>query len=186
MKKFITRRLRKRKRGRENFSPARVISIAVMKTKLLAFIFTIFGLFIFADAGFAQKQIEQKIQRDPVLEADSMHNLNVARQAFRLRKAYKGVLMRCEEIIAANPDFSRMDEVLYLSGMSSFYLAEGKGKQKVNPNFPNEKEKYAPEKLRADATVYLSMLVEKYPQSQYREEAEKTLKLLGGEAKPQK
>lgn len=178
MKKFITRRLRKTCGGRVNFSAAANIFIAVMKRKFLAFIFTISGLFIFSGSISAQKQIEPKLQRDPIMEADSMHNLNVARQAFKLRKAYKGVLMRCEEIIAANPDFSKMDEVLYLSGMSSFYLAEGKGKQKINPNFPNEKEKYAPEKLRADANVYLSMLVEKYPQSQFREEAEKTLKRL--------
>jgi outer membrane protein assembly factor BamD (BamD/ComL family) len=126
----------------------------------------------------AQKQIEPQIQRDPLLEADAMHNLEVARQAFRLRKAYKGVLMRCEEIIAANPAFSRMDEVLYLSGMSSYLMAEGKGKQKINENFPGEKEKYAPAKLREDAVMYFKQLIELYPQSEFKPEAEKTLKLL--------
>ncbi|GIU81969.1 MAG: outer membrane protein assembly factor BamD [Acidobacteria bacterium] len=126
----------------------------------------------------AQKNIEQKVQRDPVLEADSMHNLDVARLMFRLRKAYKGVLMRCEEIIAANPNFSRMDEVLYLSGMSSYYLLEGKGSQKIDLRNEREKEKYNPEKLLTDAIVYLKILVEKYPQSRFREEAERTLKLL--------
>jgi len=141
-------------------------------------LFLIFGLLFFLPISFAQKNIEQKVQRDPVLEADSMHNLEVARLMFRLRKAYKGVLMRCEEIIAANPDFSKMDEVLYLSGMSSYYLLEGKGSQKVNLNDEKEKEKYNPEKLLADAIVYLKMLVEKYPQSRFRQEAEKTLKLL--------
>lgn len=149
-----------------------------MKRNFLTFIFVILGLAAFNNSVFAQKQIEPQLQRDPVLEADSMHNLQVARQAFKLRKAYKGVLMRCEEIIAANPEFSRMDEVLYLSGMSSFYLSEGKGKQKINEKFPDEKAKYAPEKLREDATAYLKMLLEKYPQSQFREESEKTLKLL--------
>jgi outer membrane protein assembly factor BamD (BamD/ComL family) len=141
-------------------------------------LFLIFGFLFFLPISFAQKNIEQKVQRDPVLEADSMHNLEVARLMFRLRKAYKGVLMRCEEIIAANPDFSKMDEVLYLSGMSSYYLLEGKGSQKVNLNDEKEKEKYNPEKLLADAIVYLKMLVEKYPQSRFRQEAEKTLKLL--------
>jgi hypothetical protein len=157
-----------------------------MKKAVLYFIFlvSIFAFSIF-DAQ-AQKQIEQREQRDPVLEADSLHNLEVARQAFKLRKAYKGVLMRCEEIIAANPDFSKMDEVLYLSGMSSYYLSEGKGKQKINTNFNDEKEKYAPEKLRQDAIVYFQMLIDKYPQSQYRDEAEKTLKLLGVETNAQK
>ena len=146
--------------------------------KTFLFLSFVACLFVFSPDAFGQKQIEQKIVRDPVLEADSMHNLEVARQAFRLRKAYKGVLMRCEEIIAANPAFSKMDEVLYLSGMSSYYLSEGKGKQKINPNFQQEKEKYAPEKLREDAATYLKQLVETYPQSEFRAEAEKTLKLL--------
>lgn len=149
-----------------------------MKKAILFLSFIALFFAFSADNIFAQKRIEQREQRDPVIEADSLHNLEVARQAFKLRKAYKGVLMRCEEIVAANPDFSKMDEVLYLSGMSSYLLAEGKGKQKINENFPGEKEKYAPEKLRQDATVYLQMLVDKYPQSQFREEAEKTLKLL--------
>ena len=38
-------------------------------------------------------------------------------------------LQRCEEIIAANPAFSRIDEVLFMAGESSLHLAEGKGKQ---------------------------------------------------------
>ena len=135
-------------------------------------------LFAFSPQIFAQKQIEPPTVRDPVLEADSMHNLEVARQAFRLRKAYKGVLMRCEEIIAANPIFSKIDEVLYLSGMSSYYLSINKGKQKINPNFQQEKEKYAPEKMREDAATYLKQLVELYPQSEFKADAEKTLKLL--------
>jgi outer membrane protein assembly factor BamD (BamD/ComL family) len=150
-----------------------------------AFLFLSFSLclFAFSPQVFAQKQIEQQIVRDPLVEADSMHNLEVARQAFRLRKAYKGVLMRCEEIIAANPIFSKMDEVLYLSGMSSYYLSINKGKQKINPNFQQEKEKYAPEKMREDAATYLKQLVETYPQSEFRDEAEKTLKLLENNSK---
>ncbi|HLM02857.1 MAG TPA: outer membrane protein assembly factor BamD [Pyrinomonadaceae bacterium] len=147
--------------------------------KTFLFLSFIACLFAFSPAAvFAQKQIEQKDVRDPVLEADAMHNLEVARQAFRLRKAYKGVLMRCEEIIAANPAFSKLDEVLYLSGMSSYYLSINKGKQKVNPNFQQEKEKYAPEKLRDDAIIYFKQLIDLYPQSGFRAEAEKTLKLL--------
>ena len=42
-----------------------------------------------------------------------------------------------------------------------------------------EKDKrFAPDKLREDAVAYLSMLVEKYPDSKYREEAQKTLEKL--------
>lgn len=143
--------------------------------KLTTFLIILLGV---SSAAFTQKRIEQKIEKDPVLEADSKHNLEVARLMFRLRKAYKGVLMRCEEIMAAYPNFSKMDEVLYLAGMSSFYLSEGKGSQKVNLNIEQERQKYNPEKLRLDATVYLKMLVDKYPKSRFKDDAEKTLKIL--------
>lgn len=153
-----------------------------MKRKFLALAFIIFGLSVFGNSVSAQKQIEQQIQRDPILEADAKHNLEVAQQYFKLKKAYKGVLDRFEETFAAYPDFSRIDEFLYLAGMSSFYLSENKGKQKIDGKSEKEKEKYAPEKLREDSILYLSMLVEKYPQSLYKSDAEKTL----GEIKSKK
>jgi outer membrane protein assembly factor BamD (BamD/ComL family) len=112
------------------------------------------------------------------MEADARHNLDVAWNAYKLKKAYKGVLMRFEETYAAYPTFSKIDEFLYLAGMSSYYLSENKGRQKVNPKSPREKDKYAPEKLRSDAVAYLGTIVEKYPQSSYRDDAEKTLKTL--------
>src|SRR5713101_8824905 len=68
--------------------------------------------------------------RDPELEKDSLHNLEVARQYFKLRKAYVASLERCEEIIAGNPTFSKIDEALFIAGESNLFLAEGKGKQK--------------------------------------------------------
>ncbi|MEJ7700141.1 MAG: hypothetical protein WKF71_10915 [Pyrinomonadaceae bacterium] len=34
----------------------------------------------------AQKQIEPQVQRDPILEADAKHNLEVAQQYFKLEK----------------------------------------------------------------------------------------------------
>ena len=43
----------------------------------------------------AQRNVTPAV--DPILETDAKHNLDVARQAFRLKKAYKGVLMRFEE-----------------------------------------------------------------------------------------
>jgi outer membrane protein assembly factor BamD (BamD/ComL family) len=95
-----------------------------------------------------------------------------------LKKAYKGVLMRFEETYAAYPNFSKMDEFLYMAGMSSYYLSENKGKQKIDLKSKKEKEKYAPAKLKEDAVAYLSMLVEKYPESKYRPDAEKTLSVL--------
>jgi outer membrane protein assembly factor BamD (BamD/ComL family) len=132
----------------------------------------------FTLSASAQRNIDPAIDRDPILERDAKHNLDVAWQAYRLKKAYKGVLMRFEETFAAHPEFSKMDEFLYLAGMSSYYLSENKGKQKVNLKSDREKDKYAPTKLREDAVAYLAMLVEKHPQSQYREDAEKTLTLL--------
>lgn len=149
-----------------------------MKKKFLVLAFIIFGFSAFANQAFAQKQIEQQIQRDPVLEADALHNLEVAQFSFRTRKAYKAVLMRFEETFAAYPEFSKMDEFLYLAGMSSFYLSENKGKQKIDQKSDEDKTKFAPEKLREDATAYLSQLVKDYPQSQFKTDAEKTLKTL--------
>jgi len=147
-----------------------------MKRNLLVLAFIIFGFSVSVNSVFAQKQIEPQIQRDPILEADASHNLEVANQYFKTKKAYKAVLMRFEETFAAYPEFSKMDEFLYLAGMSSYYLSENKGKQKIVTE--DEKKKFAPEKLREDATAYLAQIVEKYPQSQYKTDAEKTLKTL--------
>ncbi len=98
-----------------------------MKKNFLILAFALFSLFAFGNSVFAQKQIEPQIQRDPILEADASHNLEVANQYFKTKKAYKAVLMRFEETFAAYPEFSKMDEFLYLAGMSSFYLSENKG-----------------------------------------------------------
>lgn len=145
--------------------------------------FLIFSLFVcfaaFSANAFAQTPTQPMVQRDPVLEADANHNLEVAQNYFRTRKAYKAVLLRFEETFAAYPDYSKMDEFLYIAGMSSFYLSNNKGKQKIDVGLTeDEKKKYAPEKLREDATMYLTMLVEKYPQSKFKSNGEKTLKEL--------
>ena len=81
-----------------------------------------------------------------------------------------------EETLAAYPQFSKMDEFLYIAGMSSYYLSRNEGKQKVNLKSEREKDKYAPEKLKEDAIAYFSMIIDKYPDSKFREDAEKTLK----------
>ena len=135
-------------------------------------------LAVFSSSAMAQKNIAPALDRDPILEQDAKHNLDVAKQAYLLKKAYKGVLMRFEETFAAYPEFSKMDEFLYLAGMSSYYLSEGKGKQKVDLKSEKEKDKFAPAKLREDAVAYLSMVIEKYPDSHFRADAEKTLKEL--------
>ena len=128
---------------------------------------------------FAQRNIDPAIDRDPLLETDAKHNLDVAWQAFKpLKKAYKQVLMRFEETYAAYPEFSKMDEFLYLAGMSSYYLSENKGRQKIDLKTEKDRERYTPEKLKENAVVYLSTLIEKYPDSKYRPDAEKTLAKL--------
>ena len=147
--------------------------------KPFSFFLAIFLMSVcFIGNGFAQRNLDPAIDRDPLLETDAKHNLDVAWQAFKpLKKAYKQVILRFEETFAAYPEFSKMDEFLYLAGMSSYYLSENKGRQKVDPRTEKDK-RFAPEKLRENAVAYLSMLVEKYPDSKYREEAQKTLTTL--------
>lgn len=122
---------------------------------------------------------QEAAQPDPLREADASHNLDVARQYFTPKKAYKAVLMRFEETFAAYPEFSKMDEFLYLAGMSSMYLSENRGPQKIEGAI-NEKEraKYEPAKLKQDAVAYLSMIVDKFPASKFKDGAQKTLKKL--------
>ena len=71
-----------------------------------------------------------------------------------------------------------MDEFLYLAGMSSYYLSDNEGKQKIDPITEKDKEKFTPERLREDAVAYLNMMLEKNPASKYKDEAEKALQDL--------
>lgn len=164
-----------------NLSLISFIFILMRSHFVVAFCF-VFASFVFVTTASAQRNIDQAIDRDPLLEQDAKHNLDVAWQAFKpLKRAYKQVLMRFEETFAAYPEFSKMDEFLYLAGMSSFYLSKNEGKQKVNLKNEREKKKYAPEKLKEDATAYLNLMLERNPQSPYREDAEKALKELKAE-----
>ena len=139
----------------------------------------LFAFALFTASISAQRNVTPVIDRDPLMEADANHNLDVAKQSFSpLKKAYKAVIFRFEETYAAYPDFSKIDEFLYLAGMSSYYLSENKGKQKVDLKSEKEKVKFAPAKLKEDAVAYLSLLIEKHPDSKYKEDAEKTLALL--------
>ncbi|HCA59492.1 MAG TPA: hypothetical protein DEP46_16100, partial [Blastocatellia bacterium] len=94
--------------------------------RLIAFAFT--AILLTVVAASAQRNVTPAIERDPLLEADALHNLDVAWQAFGpARKAYKQVLGRFEETYAAYPEFSKIDEFLYLAGMSSYYLSKNEG-----------------------------------------------------------
>jgi len=124
------------------------------------------------------------VMRDPDMEKDSLHNLEAARLYFKLRKAYVASLQRCEEILAGNPAFSRIDEVLYIAGKSNLYLSEGKGKQSPTlykrGGANSQSSTLTPEEFRNEARDYLSQLVNDYPQSKFKEEALEDLKSLGG------
>ena len=127
-----------------------------------------------------------QVARDSDLEKDSLHNLEVARHYFKTRKAYVAALQRCEEIIAANPAFSKIDEVLFMAGESSLNLAESKGKQEPSLYVIHEgdtKRTLTADQFRDLARDYLSQLVNGYPDSSYRSQAEESLRPLGG-AKP--
>ena len=119
--------------------------------------------------------------RDPDLERDSHHNLEVAKNYFKLKKAYVAALKRCEEIIAGNPNFAKIEEVLLMAGQSSLWLAEGKGKQ--NPNLyvtfdGGQKRTLTPEQFREMGRDYLNKLINDYPDSQYAKQAREELRAL--------
>ncbi len=146
-------------------------------------------LFLAATVTFAQGGATQgpDVTRDPEMEKDSLHNLEAARLYFKLRKAYVASLQRCEEIIAGNPTFSKIDEVLYMAGKSSMNLSESKGKQTSTLYVIHEGEKkltLSSEEFRQKARDYLSQLVSQFPQSTFRSQAEEDLKMLGGVKKP--
>lgn len=144
------------------------------KTVLIVGMFVVLLICVAPEAraqGGAARGPDASTMRDEDLEKDSLHNLEVARQYFKLKKAYIASLKRTEEIIAGNPAFSKIDEVLYIAGMSSLYLSQNRGKQAT---------KEPADKLREDARSYLSQLVNDYPDSLFRKQALNALKDLGG------
>jgi outer membrane protein assembly factor BamD (BamD/ComL family) len=166
-----------------------------MKKVFVTVLVLITALFVSASGSYGQGKAktgpDPSTIRDSELEKDSLHNLEVARHYFKLKKAYLAALKRCEEIDAGNPNFARMDEVLYIAGESSLRLAESGGKQKTKNVMPNDmqaKERQAtkyktPDELREDARVYLSRLVANYPNSGFYKQAETDLQALGGPIK---
>ena len=168
-----------------------------MKKAFVAIVMAVAALFVAVPASYGQGKAktgpDPSLIRDSDLEKDSLHNLEVARHYFKLKKAYLAALKRCEEIDAGNPNFARMDEVLFIAGESSLRLAETGGKQKAKNTLPGDvqaKERQdtrykTPEELRLDARVYLSRLVTDYPNSVFYKQAESDLQALGGPLKPE-
>lgn len=138
-------------------------------------------LTVTAQSGAKQ---QPQIQRDAEMEKDSYHNLEVARHYFKTRKAYVAALQRSEEIIAANPMFARIDEVLFIAAESSRNLAEGKGKQKPSlykrTGESLQSSTLTPNEFRELARGFFTHLVNSYPESSFRGQAEDALRTLGG------
>jgi outer membrane protein assembly factor BamD (BamD/ComL family) len=155
-----------------------------MKVKVLFFVF-LFALFVAVPSTHAQgvrSGPDPSTLRDPDLERDSLHNLEVAKNYFRLKKAYVAALKRCEEIIAGNPNFAKIEEVLWMAGASSLWLAEGKGKQHrdLYVTFDGgEKRTLTPEQFRDMGRDYLTKLVQDYPNSSFAKQAQDELRQLG-------
>ena len=122
--------------------------------------------------------------KDVESEKSAKHELEVARHYFKNKKAYYAAFKRCEELAAGYPEFYRLDEVLYIAGMSSLYLSEGKGKQKPPASTPEKADEFSPENLRATAREYLTRVVDDFPQSSFRKDAQEALARLGS-GKPQ-
>ena len=119
--------------------------------------------------------------RDPDLERDSQHNLEVAKNYFKLKKAYVAALKRCEEIIAGNPNFARIEEVLLMAGQSSLWLADKKGKQSPDLYLSfegGEKRTLTSEQFREMGRGYLTKLINDYPESPFANQAKEELRLL--------
>ncbi|HYJ48166.1 MAG TPA: outer membrane protein assembly factor BamD [Pyrinomonadaceae bacterium] len=154
------------------------------KSVLIAALFT---LALISVAQGARAQGKPALGPDPAtihdsdLEKDSFHNLEVARQYFKLKKAYFAAFKRCEEIVDGNPNFAKIDEALYMAGMSGLYLSQNIGKQKIE-KIP-EQSRLTPEEYREKGRAFLSQLVNEHPDSSFARQAQEALRDLGGPAK---
>jgi len=141
---------------------------------------------VIAPATYAQGGVkggpDPATLRDPDLEKDSNHNLEVARNYFKLKKAYVAALKRCEEIIAGNPNFARIEEVLLMAGQSSLWLSQNKGKQKPEQYVSfdgGEKRTLTSEQFREMGVEYLQKLIKDHPDSPFAKQAQEELRTLG-------
>jgi outer membrane protein assembly factor BamD (BamD/ComL family) len=148
------------------------------------------ALFVAAPAARAQgvrTGPDPSTLRDPDLEKDSLHNLEVAKNYFKLKKAYVAALKRCEEIIAGNPNFAKIEEVLLMAGQSSLWLSENKGKQRPEQYVTfdgGEKRTLTSEQFREMGRDYLSKLIKDYPDGSYAKQAREELSSRSIEPKP--
>ena len=154
---------------------------------LLSFLF-VFVIFVApAYAQGVKNGPDPSTLRDPDLERDSYHNLEVAKNYFKLKKAYVAALKRCEEIIAGNPNFAKIDEVLLLAGQSSLWLSQNKGKQRPDQYVSfdgGEKKTLTSEQFREMGVDYLKKLINDYPNSSFAKQAQEELRMLDAPKQP--
>ena len=136
-----------------------------------------------AQTGTVAAGPDPSTMKDIESEKSAKHELEVARHYFKNKKAYFAAFKRSEELAAGYPEFQRIDEVLYIAGMSSLYLAEGKGKQRPPAATPEKGDEFSPQNLRETAREYLTRLVNEFPRSNFRKDAQEALGRLG-EAPP--
>src|ERR1051326_2352499 len=153
-----------------------------MKIKLLLFVllFVIAAPVTYAQGGVKSGR-DPSTLRDPDLERDSYHTLEVARNYFKLKKPYVASLKRCEEIIAGNPNFAKFEEVLLMAGQSSLWLSQNKGKQKPEQYVSfegGEKRTLTSEQFREMGVEYLKKLINDHPNSPYTKQAQDELNAL--------
>jgi outer membrane protein assembly factor BamD (BamD/ComL family) len=131
-----------------------------MKSFAAGFIFalTILLAAIASAQGPASGPIEPP--RDATSEIAAKHNLEVARWYLTKRKAYEGARDRLQEIIETYPEFSRMDEVVFLMGEAHAKL----GKVET-------------------ATDYYNKVIKTYPESEFVKKARERLDKLKTESK---
>ena len=154
-----------------------------MRNKFLL-LFVVLFVFAVAPSTFGQVKAtpDPGTMRDPDLERDSYHNLEVARNYFKLKKAYVASLKRCEEIIAGNPTFAKIEEVLLMAGQSSLWLSQNKGKQKPEQYVSfdgGEKRTLTSEQFREMGRDYLNKLITDFPNSPFAKQAQEELSALG-------
>ena len=129
--------------------------------KATAALMTLSTVLLFGAAvdGYAQGAARGKVDppRDPIMETTANHSLDVARWYLTKRKAYEGARDRLQEIVDTYPEFSRMDEVVFLLGEASLKL--------------NKPEK---------ATEYYERVVKNYEGSEFVKKARERLKELKG------
>lgn len=133
-----------------------------MKSFAFGFIFAIAMMLASATQAAAQGPASGPVEapRDATKEIAAKHNLEVARYYLMKRKAYTGARDRLQEIIESYPDFSRMDEVVFLMGEANVKLDK-------------------PE----TASDYFNKLIKSYPDSEFVKKARERLDKLKVENK---